>query len=561
MLPAIVRHEDRKCGVRKTALGRLLSEWTTVKTAEEAVSICDELRRLACEPAREVGAYREGVKPCLELMTCFSEDCAVQKSGLLALAVLCEKQKLSALIGKTNGVRVVLDAWHWFHFDEHLVKNAIVTMRSLSDIEGNRAEFCMLGGVQLLTNTMRTFTLRTSIQIAAAALIANLCFESDPRRQELAASGVVGLLLEDLTRTSASARTESSSSRLQTNACLALRNLSAGASGCEQLISRDEDLDIVLAVIEADNKQGAVEEALGIIANVAFSGIHTTLKPTCHEAIVLKIVSFLQTSSNRANSEQSHELCYAIATALAKTPQAPLHGQERELLRLAVASAQAFQSGPTARSAGVVAQACVLLRVLLCTASNREEFHLDGNNTRILVRCVDHLSGRPLHVVHALLALGNATFDSAAAKSAAQDAHAIERAHRALEGHMNVAGVAEAALRALHAVCMGSGRGALRAVRDGVCVTCVRVADCWPGNAVLQERALAVVLCLREAGGPELLREALGAAKRATGAFPFSKTLAAQEGALKAFVEKERETGAVRRLKSLPGAWRVRRGT
>lgn len=555
------RIEDRACTQRNTSLPNLLRKRKSVATPRAATGFCDELRTLACDPLQETQLLREGLESCTKFMLSFAESCSVQKSGLLALAILCEKQQLTEAAGGGNGVQLVVNAWQRFPEDCDLVKNAIVTMRSLSGLEGLREQFCDLNGLRLLIKSMQRFSERASIQCAAFALLANLGFESESRKQQIVESGAISVALEAVERFKSSGN-----KRLHTNACIALRNLSASVSGVEEILRNDEGLSIILEVLNPIcHKPSTADEALGIVANLVLgssSPLHPLLQPRI-EGILDKILEFLRCIIDRLlDCGTSQELCYAILAGIAKqTPDLITYERNKEILQLAILSARTCVSLKSAQRVSVVTQVCSCIRVLLCHENNRRCFAEIPESVEIVTDCVEFLSNRPLHVEHALVALGNAVFDSTERKRRVRDAGAIDIVHSVIERHFYVAPVAEAALRCLHAICIGDDTNSELALGAGVHSMCLHVMTSFPKNAMLQERGLAVLLILAAApNGSNALREvkALDVAKDASRVFPYSRAIAAQEASLRVLVD-DKQSGArvsagklLERLKSFP---------
>lgn len=236
--------EDRDCRRTTTGLPFWLRKASTVKTPKDAATFCDKIRQLSFEGMGSELSKR-AVISCLYIMRSFSIDRSVQSSGLLAMAALSEKQHLSALIGERGGVVLLLDAWNRFSLDDIITKNCVVTMRSLSETERNRQAFCANQGVNVIVRTYEIFAHRVSIQIATAALVANLCYENEERRKVIIDCKVTEFLINGLAKFNTP-----NHFRLHTNCCLALRNISVDEPGCNEILRFDSELCAITSVLQ-----------------------------------------------------------------------------------------------------------------------------------------------------------------------------------------------------------------------------------------------------------------------------------------------------------------------
>lgn len=532
--------EDRDCGTNGRSLAAWLRAAGDVKTSNEAAECCDNLRVLSCEPGKDTSLYGPAVQSCLGLMRSFPEERCVQSSGLLALAALCEKQQLSSLIGKNGGVHQLLDAWIRFTDDGTLVKNSIVTMRSLSDVEQNREIFCRDNGIQKLAETMRAFSHRASIQIVAAALIANLCFENGERKQQIIRNNAVPLLIQGLGRFNTP-----NHFRLHTNTCLALRNISVDKSGCDEILDKDPDLGTILKVIDISySHSSTARECLGILLNLVVERNNTRLSQSCVERVTASLVGFLKkTLRCSSRYDECHEIGFATVRGLVSSDhqRMPLD-QRQDIFRVAVMHAKEYMSCKSPLSVAVITNICMCIRVMLMDSENRRCFSETCDGAQTLVQCISFLSNRPLHVEHALVALGNAVFDCARGKQEVGQSDGIRIVHDVMHQHYYISSVAEACLLAIHGICSSDDNNGKIATEAFLHDMCVRLMNTFRDNHAIQERGLASLVSLGST--PDAVRElrnvsALEVAQAATRVFPFSKAIAAQETKIRNLVECE----------------------
>lgn len=554
--------KDRHCRTSKRTLASWVWEASIAKTVDDATKCCDDLRRLSCESGMDAGLYHSAVLSCLNLMRSFRVDRCVQNSGLLAVAALCEKQQLSALIGDNGGVHQLLDAWNRFAGDDALVKNCVVTMRSLSETEQNREVFCVNNGIEKLMETLHTFPHRASIQIAAAVLIANLCFENEERRQRAIRNNAATLLINGLRQFDTPIHF-----RLHTNTCLALRNISVDKSGCDAILERDQDLQTIMKVIETSySHSSTTRESLGILLNLAVQMGSANLSQSCVEGIIALLLGVLnKTLRHSSKYDECHEICFAAIRSFVNTTnsnrQLAFLSHRQQFFRLALMYAKEYMSSKSPLSVPIVTNICTCVRVLLVDSENRQCFSDACDGARILVQCILFLSNRPLHVEHALVALGNAVFDSSRGKEEARQSDGIRIVLDVMNQNYYISAVAEASLLAIHGICSLDERNGKIATEASAHKACVQTMSCFRDNPAIQERGLAAMLSLGTA--PDVVKElksvsALEIAQAATKAFPFSKAIAAQESKIRSLVEGEvtldhnSQDRLTRRKKSFP---------
>lgn len=547
--------EDRNCCTNVRSIAGWLQSVGDAATSNEAAECCDNLRMLCYESGKDARLYGPAVQSCLGLMRSFAEERCVQSSGLLALAALCEKQQLSGLIGKNGGVHQLLNAWTVFTDDGAVVKNAIVTMRSLSDVERNREIFCTDNGIQKLTESLQAFSHRASIQKAAAALIANLCFENGERKQQVIRNNAVLLLIQCLGRFDTP-----NHFRLHTNTCLALRNISVDKSGCDEILDKDRDLTTILKVIEVSySHSSTARESLGILLNLAVQR-STSLSQSCVETVMATLVGFLKrTLRYSSRYDECHEICFATVRGLVSGNHQQMSlDQRQEIFRVAVTHAKEYMSCKSPLSVTVVTNICMCIRVMLMDSENRRCFSETCGGPQTLVQCISFLSNRPLHVEHALVALGNAVFDSARGKEEVGQSDGIRIVHDVMHKHYYISSVAEACLLAIHGICSSDENNGKIATEVLLHDMCVRMMNTFRDNHAIQERGLASIVSL--GATPDAVRElrnvsALEVAQAATKAYPFSKAIAAQETKIRNLVERDalaHGSKLSKRKKSLP---------
>lgn len=525
------------CVARDSTTADVVAQLQVVSNSREATKACNALRLAACDGARNADEFCPGIELCLELLRYYADDVGVQKSGVLALAGLCEGQKLGELIGERGGVRVIFDAWVRFPEDSSLLKNIIVTCRSLTQHERNRVDFYALGGIEKTVAAMRWCFLRASIQSDASALLTNLCYENTTRKVSVASGFAIPGIVAAMERFNTL-----SDSRLQTNACMALRNLAAGGPDCEtSLIAAGAVSRLTHAVETYRGFVKLVEEALGALTNLAVSKrLHFGAIQAC-APVLSAAVRFLRSSkSSPTRYRRCHELAFILVRALAAGNEqccATVRESESGLEQIVatVASHVALPHDALHGSLPAIAKACMALRLLAFNAENRRAIAGMPQGIRTIVECVRCLEYRPLDVEHALLALGNVVFDIDQAKCDVEAYGGLRVVVNILNNHKCISAVAEAGCSALRALCLGSTRNCIVTTNIMGHSVCAEIMASFGENVTLQEQAMSAILSM--ASGPGAIENIRHSnvslvAEKAAQRFPYATTLVAQEAKL-----------------------------
>ncbi|CDF34047.1 unnamed protein product [Chondrus crispus] len=339
-------------------------------------------------------------------------------------------------------------------------------------------------------------------------------------------------------------------------------------AGCDEILRVDPELRAIAKVLQTSGSHSSTaSEALGVVYNVVVGKGTASLSTTCAEQILSSILSFLdRTHRYLSKYDACHEICLATTCSVVHTTDKVKEQLSLKLRQQLVAASlkysQKYMSFKSPLSPSIVTNACTCIRVLVVDSETRAEFaNTDGNGPCTLVKCVTFLSERPLQVEHALLALGNAVFDSSRGKEQVRLSGGIQVVLDVINRNYFVASVAEASLLAIQGICTQDDSSGNLATTLKVHGACVRTMNSFRDNPAIQERALAAMLSFGTDG--EAVRElkalsVLDIAATAAAAFPFSKLIAAQEHQLRWLVKGD-DVGPTRpshdrleRLKSLP---------
>ncbi|KAI0560489.1 Armadillo-like helical domain containing protein [Gracilaria domingensis] len=524
-------------------LERLMKQQSTATTSQQAALCCDELRILACDFEGDHVKLKPSVEKCIKLMDSHASEVKVQKSATLALMVLCEKHKMAEFMGQEGVVPLVVSALNVFSKDQALVKNAILLTRSLLLVEVNRSIFCEHRGFKALSSAMIAFPDRESIQCSAAALIATICYENEGRRLLAFASGVLPLLVDALNRYEGPIHW-----KVQSNVCMALRNLSRESVICKEILSQGGVLRTIGNIIKPNSNPLAIEEALGVCLNIVTAPISecSEMLENASHILVGFVMEFLSSTvkSFRRNGK-CHEMGFALLRACEPLERGPSEENRRtERMRIAVLYAAAYASNRSSSSVSIVSSSCLLIRTMLIDSTNRRLFSEVGRSVATLVRSIAFLTHSPVHVEHSLLALGNAVFDSPAGKLKACEWGALRFIANAMKINHTNAAVAEAGLITIHGLCIDNEKVGNLASSFKFHDLCTETMAAFEASPTIQERGLAALLSMgygRQAKKQLHASNAMQAAERAADLYPYSKNILALRAKLESLEGDESE--------------------
>lgn len=458
---------------------------------EAASSRCDSLRLTACEIHRDQILLKQYGEECLTLMRSHAGSLRVQRSGTLVIIALCEKQQIPTMLGELGAITQLFLAWKLHVNDETFCKSVIVALRSLSVAECNRAKICTPTGLRVLLSTLRTFPRRESIQIAGAALVANLTFECEERGRSVLEAGGLPVLLQGLDHFHTA-----SSARLHVNSCMALRNLMSSAGASEEVFKVDESLSSFQHIIRVHTEPLPVQESLYVLLSVLKCVNSLLIRNEVRTNIHNLLLQFLQRTVREppAVFERCHELCFALLRANVAVGEATCFpASDNKALEIAIAYGDCYTQRNTPSAANVIASASMWIRLLMKDETNRRLVVKIPNGIGTLVQCVVCLANRPSHVEHALLALGNAVFDSDIGKVSVRENGGLRSVAEVMRLHCSIAAVSEACLLTIQGMCSKDEENGKLAVSLSMHALCIDAMKSFSNNPSIQERGLAAI--------------------------------------------------------------------
>ncbi|CAN8070080.1 unnamed protein product [Agarophyton chilense] len=514
---------------------------STSVTPHQAAASCDRLRVMACDVDPALVDLKPTVPHCINFMLTHANKLTVHKSAVLALIVLCEKHNMPQFLAQNGLIPVLIATLATFVNDLALVKNVVLLARSLLVEPSNRSTFCQHAGFAALSSAMTAFPDRESIQCSASALIATICYENQSRRLLACSNRIVPLLLQVLARFQ-----HPNHWKLQSNVCMALRNLSLEPAACEHILAKTHRLHAIVTVIKPTTNASAVEEALGVCLNIATASASQS-SPLLHTVCPILtrcVVEFLAATPRcfRRNST-CHELSFAVLRVCEPLERRRAEERQRtEHMRLAILYAAAYASNRSESSVNVVSSSCLLIRTMVIDPTNRRLFGQLHRGIPTLVRSIAFLVRSPIHLEHALLALGNAVFDSPAGKLKACEWGAFRVIANAMNINTKNAAVAEAALITIHGLCIESEKVGNLATSLMFHHLCTQSMRHFETSSRIQEEGLSALLSM--GSGPQAKKQlhasdAMQVAERAAGLYPYSKNILALSTKLKRLAANE----------------------
>ena len=490
----------------------------------DIVRACDEFRKAAFDEHEDDLATCEYVFRCVSIMKAHPRDGEIQISAALALTALCEKRKLGQFIGECGGLEALLVSLHSFIHDHGVVKSHLVLCRSLLACAENRHRFRIHSGLKLLVNAMDLHPKRSTIQRISCFLISVLSCEHDIERYRFVENGVIPSLMNVLQRFDIAQERS-----MHLDACRTLANLTRFSGFCTHVVNADFYLSAMSRLIEGSDDNELAYSTLCIFRNILTH--HKTVKfpLSVGRRVTLTMLGFLdETSLEPLRFRMCHEVCFSLL-------RSELLNEDHVIepvffLRLCMTYVRAYLKTATTRlqEHAVVAHSCACLRLMLFAAHNRVDFRRIPESIETLVRAISLLSARPIRVEQALLALGNAIFDSEESQARADAANIFQIVAETMgKNHFNAA-VIIASFQTIHAVCAKNHRTVEKAISLGTQTLCLKSLRFFKDNPHVQEAGLATITALAqtETGVLALHRSlALKVVRRAQEQFPFSQKI------------------------------------
>jgi hypothetical protein len=464
----------------------------------------------------------------------FRSDPTVQKCSIMMLAAFAEKKELSREIGESRCFTAIFDTWSQHQREQNLVKDILVTLRSLTMIEGNRITACKSGAIVSTIQSMKDFRDQASIQSQSLALLSNLAFGSDEAKLVVVKSGGLDVVVTAM-RTFKAIK----DIKVQLKACIILRSISSGPKECEIAIANTGGLECLLRVLEVYRRDAQVlEQAFAALSNLARSPGGSLQKSEQFNPILACTAGILSnTCSQPKRYARVHDVLISLLAAISiENSQVQRDiGKNGCLKSLILVVSQHIQCSeppnPAPTSYIVVRRAASLFRCLAFQHENRQIVSEDAQGIPVLVGCIRILLAESLQVENALLALANTIFDSQHGKEHMLSCKGISTIIETMREHVHESGIQEACLLAIRAVSEGSETNSAEIVDHGGPKLCVDVMARFQDNAVLQEQALAAIIVLLQSGA--IFEEdqspiVAGAAAKAVKTFPYSIALCAQ---------------------------------
>jgi hypothetical protein len=526
---------SRGGGVAFDAVRQSLS--SELSNEASVCAACNALRNLAADPKR----FPEELEPAIPLiffqMKRHADNVAVQKCSVMALASLGEKKGLRQQIAHSGGLSQLLAAWSRHEADESLVKDMLVTFRTVTALEENRVVSSRSGGVEATLGALARFPNRSSIQGQCFSLLTNLAFESVDAKVLICKRGGVQAVVGALHRFQAL-----DDAKLQAKGCALLRNIAAECPTGEAAVVAEGGIDrLTFATVKYRSDQDVLEQALSALINLARSPSNHFQPDKVHAPVLREMQDLLSRSRARPDKYgRVHELVITLFGTMAKgnpAVQAEIGecGGLRAVVEVVHSHLDKDRPAIGSTSYSVVRRGAVVLRCLAFVPQNREKLVQLDRGVEVLVKSVSTLRMEAMQVEQALIALGNTLFDSPDGKASLARCNGVCTLLSVMTEHPHVSGVQEACCLALRAVCDGSSANSEEAVKLGGVLACLHVLRAFAQNAVLQEQGLAAVIVLMQ-NCPTAVGKYSGpadeAATQAVDSFPYSVVLRAQRDLL-----------------------------
>ena len=206
-----------------------------------------------------------------------------------------------------------METWNRFSSYDVIVKNVLVATRSLSTFERNCDIFYRLDGARRITEVMRMFPMRESIQNNAVVAMSNVWRGCGERREQMISLSTVEDIIVAIRQFD-----KIISWRLQSNACRALHSITLEAKGCEKLVELDDGVhSIVCLVVRSQAYPNIFEDSLEVLLHLTSPQFDPQLDKIHLGAMRKNVITFLtDTTVVIPKQGKSHALCFALLCTL-----------------------------------------------------------------------------------------------------------------------------------------------------------------------------------------------------------------------------------------------------
>lgn len=355
---------------------------------------------------------------------------------------------------------------------------ALKMLRALTQEEEIRMQICNANGVQVVVRAMTCSGDCARTMSHGALVLSNLAFGNKAVKDAVGEEGGIAAIAKGM-------KDHGEFQAMQARGSLALRNLCFG-SGKNQRIGGETGAveSLIDAIRSFGEDREVVHQSCVALCNLSNENVENRKRIVAAGGTIV-LVKLMQ---EYVESSTMHDDCLsAIRNVAAESEQAQKEVGDNGGIGVIVSALDKFK-----RDEKVCEKGCAALRYLCFLKENRERLGM-LSGIEALVRVIKAHVNRKEIVIHALLAIGNATFGNEKNKEAVGTAKGIEAIVTAVEQHRLEVAVQENGCRVLRNLVDGMPLNCEMALDAGAITMAVFAMMGFSDNAAVQEQACAML--------------------------------------------------------------------
>lgn len=413
--------------------------------------------------------------------------------ALTTIAILdTESIRDMMMAGVVESVLLVLKSTEELGDDPKI--SALKLLRTLTQVEENRTQIWEADGIKMITEIMRQSEGEGRTLSHAALLLSNLAFGNKDIKTAVGQSGGIAAIAKAM-------NDHSKLATVQARGSLALRNLCFASEENQTAAGRYGAIEALISALQLHKEdREIVHQSCVALANLSNNNTENR-----NRIVAVGGASILIELMQRyKESTTVHDDCLAMVRNIAvENGQGQEQIGENGGVALIIQALDRFK-----RDDKLCEKGCAALRYLCFLPRNSERVSAE-RGMDIIVKILKIHKGNAAVVEHALLAIGNATFENDANKEAVGKSDGMLAIVQAIEQNRLNAVVQEHGCRVMRNLVAGMKDNAARAVDAGAITAGVLAMIGYADSASIQEQACAMMLNLTEYSG---VREKLGQA-------------------------------------------------
>lgn len=369
---------------------------------------------------------------------------------------------------------------------ESVKVNVLKLLRALTQKEENRQSIAKAKGTEAIVDIMNNSTEQRRALSHAALLLSNLAFGNKDIKDEVGNLGGITAIAKAM---SANPHQQT----MQARGSLALRNLCFGSDSNQRIGGQSGAIEALVSAVQMHGgDREIVHQSSVALVNLSNEN------PTNRNCIVAVggASAFLQLMKRYNTSMTVNDDCLAVLRNIVVESKAA----QDEIgkgggVKLIMDALDKFH-----KEEKVCTKACAAIRYLCFQPDNRVLVGENRGMDKVVQVLKQHLRSSTA-VEHALLAIGNATFENEKNKVAVGDCGGLLAIVTVIEQHRLSAIIQEHGCRVMRNLVANSAVNATRAVENGAITTGVFAMMGYADNASVQEQACAMLVNMAECDG------------------------------------------------------------